>query len=302
MSRAWNYRLTTTSKLSDEYDEAPWRQKITQQIATALQERKEWTLARWLKPDDMQFGRDVRLLDYACGTGSITKALGPWVSVVRGIDVSESMVNKFNEAARSSGLKPETVNAVVGDLLADEVPDHLNTAEYYDFDVAVIGLGFHHFENPVLAVERIAERLKPANGVLLVIDFLPFDQDEHGNEMSKTIKTSGFARSNMEKLYKIAKLDKFSFSVIDDPAVMELQEGTKKRTMFVARGIRQPTMWGKIANWVYDMQMEASKQTSHNYQNNDTKGQGLGMFGETYQVKPSNEGFALPERPERKEQ
>lgn len=173
------------------------------------------------------------------------------------------MVEKYNDAARSSGLKPEQVNAVVGDLLAEEVPDHLNTEEYFNFDVAVIGLGFHHFENPVRAVERLTERLKPATGVLLIIDFLPFNEEDQNSStdgFQNTIKHSGFEQKNIETLYKIAKLERFSFSVIDEPAVLEHQDGVKKRVMFVARGVKEPTAWGKVINWVTGVQMSAADQ------------------------------------------
>lgn len=212
----------------------------------------------------MHYGRETRLLDYACGTGSITKALGPWITTARGIDISENMVKKYNEAARSSGISEERINAVVGDLLADEVPDHLNKPEYREFDLAVIGLGFHHFENPLRAVERLSERLKAGTGVLLIIDFLPFDEEQSSttDPWQGTIKTRGFAMSNIEKLYKLAGLEKFSFSLVDEPAILETKDGTKNRSIFIARGIKQPTRWGKIANWIFGIQMQAADQFS----------------------------------------
>lgn len=211
----------------------------------------------------MQFGRETKLLDYACGTGSVTKAIGPWVTTVRGIDISENMVDVFNSTARASGLKAEQVNAVVGNLLADEVPMHLRGPEWEGFDVAAVGLGFHHFENPARAVERLTERLKPGTGVLLIIDFLPFDPQDQGQPEAArgTIKHGGFARQNMEKLFQAAKLEKFAFSVMDEQVEMVGKDGkTSKRTVFFAKGTREPTTWGKLANWVGSMQETASEQ------------------------------------------
>lgn len=275
--------LTSLSEHSANYDSKPWQQRIEQQVAAGLQERKDWIGIRWAKNDDMQFGRETKLLDYACGTGSITRALGPSVTTIRGIDISENMVQRYNEAAQSAGLESKRVNAIVGDLLAEEVPDHLKTPEYYDFDIAVIGLGFHHFENPVLAVERLAERLKPGTGVLLIVDFLPFDDEADGSSdpWKGTIKNRGFARANMEKLYSVAKLEKFSFSMLEEPVVMGSEDSTKKRSLFFAKGKKAATAWGKIANWVYDMQMAASEQTKSMTPGKDEPGQGqLGFFGE----------------------
>ena len=234
--------------------------KITEQIGNALHQRKDWLGVRWVRDGEAQFGKEVKLLDYACGTGSITKALGPLVTHIRGIDISENMVEQYNQAAQAAGLKPEQVSAVQGNLLDEEVPEHLKTPEYYDFDIAVVGLGFHHFENPVQAFERLAERVKPGTGVVLIVDFLPFDKEEN-SEMQKTIKTGGFAKKNMETLYKINKMSKFDFIVLQDPAIMESKDGSKQeRTIFLAKGNRENTTWGKIADWVYNVQVQSGEQ------------------------------------------
>ena len=272
--------MTCRSEHSENYDSK--HEQVAQIATNALHERKDWIEVRWAKEDDTKYGRETRLLDYACGTGSITKALGPLVTTIRGIDISENMVQKYNEAAQSAGIKPEQINAVLGDLLADEVPAHLNTKEYQEFDLAVIGLGFHHFDNPVRAVQRLSERLKSGTGVLLIIDFLPFD-DEQDTETTDpwkgTVKTRGFARANIEKLYKLAGLEKFSFSLVDEPAILETKDGgTKKRSIFIARGVKEPTRWGKIANWVYDIQVKASDQFQIGPR--ESAPDQLGLFGE----------------------
>ncbi len=237
---------------------------MTDQIKKGLHNRKDWIGVRWAESDDLQYGRETKLLDYACGTGSVTKAIGSWVTNIRGIDISENMVKLFNEAAQASGLKTEQVNAVVGDLLGDEVSANLDTPEYQNFDLAVIGLGFHHFENPMRAIERLTERLKPATGVLIIIDFLPFDKDEPAGPQAanaQTIKHGGFARQNMEMLFKAAKLENFSFSVMEEQVEMFGKDGTSsKRSVFFARGRREPTTWGKISKWIGSMQTVASDQ------------------------------------------
>ena len=236
--------LTDSSDLSAEYNTKPWQHKLSKQVSDALEERKDWIGVRWIKQNEPTYGREVKLLDYACGTGSITMALGPHVTTVRGIDVSENMVQRFNDTAQSSGLKFDQAHAVVGDLCGESVPDHLTTPEYYDFDIAAIGLGFHHFEDPQLAIKRLTERLKVGTGVLVIVDFLPFDGDKHGmGEMQRTIKHSGFSRSTMGDLYEQAGLEDFKFDVLNEPAVMELKEGTRERSIFIARGRKQPTTW-----------------------------------------------------------
>jgi len=182
------------------------------------------------------------------------------------------MVSLYNEAARSSGLSPEQAHAIVGDLLAPTgVSPELSGAEWHDFDVAVIGLGFHHFEDPPLAVKRLAERLKAETGVLVVVDFLPFEHNHnaysqghnHGHgaqensqsqtvlpSMRHTIKHNGFTAQGIQRLFEAAGLEDFAFDVLPEPAVFEFEEGCKERTIFIAKGRKTPTIWGKLRNWV----------------------------------------------------
>lgn len=199
------------------------------------------------------------------------QALGEHVTAIRGIDISGNMVQKYNEAALSSGLKPDQATATVGDLVAPTVSPAIAGPEYQNFDIAVIGLGFHHFENPALAVKRLAERLKRETGVLLIIDFLPPKKGEpghshaHGGDdpmaaMRHTIKHDGFTGNRMRELFEGAGLENFGFDVLDEPAVMELQSGTVKRTLFFARGRKPPTTWGKLKSWVFQMQESAGGQ------------------------------------------
>lgn len=216
--------------------------------------------ARWTGTDDT--GRDVRLLDYACGTGSITNALASYVNTIRGIDISENMVEKYNEAARQSGMTSDHCNAIVGDLFAETVADHLTTPDLYQFDLAIIGLGFHHFENPTLAVKRLTERLKPGEGVLVIVDFLPFSKDDQMGGAHHTIKTHGFSKSDMEKIFKDAGLEDFNFDVLSEPAVMEFDSGTKKRDIFIAKGKREKGVWGKLSGWVTGLQEASGAQFS----------------------------------------
>lgn len=55
---------------------------------------------------------------------------------------------------------------------SDPDPPAFASAEFFDFDVAAVGLGFHHFDDPALAARRLAARLK-TGGVLVILDFLP---------------------------------------------------------------------------------------------------------------------------------
>ncbi|KAK5114693.1 hypothetical protein LTR62_002266 [Meristemomyces frigidus] len=242
--------------LASEYNTKPWQQALSAQVTNELQHRETWIGAQWTtttsqtpttnaKAEDLE----CKLLDYACGTGVVTKALGPRVNTIRGIDISEKMVEKYNEACRSSGLDEEKAHAVVGDILTSPPSAELQGKEWYDFGVAVICLGFHHFEFPQLAVTRLVERLRKG-GVLFIVDFLPFDdevekekrmREERGGggdfpDMTHTIRHNGFNESQMETFFEDAGLGDFGFNLATNTTTMELKGGTMERQIFFAKG------------------------------------------------------------------
>ncbi|KAF2092852.1 S-adenosyl-L-methionine-dependent methyltransferase [Rhizodiscina lignyota] len=255
MSTAGEASRDLFNLFSAQYDLVPWNQHLTAQIRTALQNRKDW-----IGIPDNSLG-NVKLLDYACGTGAITKALGPYVGSIKGIDVSDQMVERYNEAARASGLSPEQAHAVIGNLLAEDgIRDGLVTPEYSDFDIAAVGLGFHHFDSPSLALRRLTERLRPGSGVLLIIDFLPpkenastaghhhehhgaSSQHHHGAHKHEahahSVTSTGFTEADMQRLYEEAGAGAdFGYEVLDEPAVLGEGDGARQRQLFIAKGKR----------------------------------------------------------------
>jgi SAM-dependent methyltransferase len=59
----------------------------------------------------------------------------------------------------------------------DPSPRAFASPEFSGFDVAAVGLGFHHFDDPALAARRLGERLK-TGGVLMIIDFFAHDKPD----------------------------------------------------------------------------------------------------------------------------
>ena len=88
------------------------------------------------------------------------------------------MVHEYNLGASNQGIPASEMQAFVGNLI-DAVPSKDFEAEqFYGFDIAAVGMGFHHFSDPGLAAKRLAERLK-VGGTLLIVDFLPHDGTVH---------------------------------------------------------------------------------------------------------------------------
>lgn len=115
----------------------------------------------------------------------MTRTFGPYVTKTLGVDISPNMVATYKSRASTAGLSKDTVDATVGDLFdkSNPKPEELNGKEWWDFDLATVGFGFHHFEDVVYAAKQLQERLRPG-GALVINDFLEGGDllaDENGN-------------------------------------------------------------------------------------------------------------------------
>jgi len=94
------------------------------------------------------------------------------------------MVSTFNSRASDAGLDG---HAVVGNLFDSEpyIVDNesgekidgqnfLDNPKFKDFDVCIVGLGFHHFDNCVRCLRILSERVKKG-GVVGIVDLLPME-------------------------------------------------------------------------------------------------------------------------------
>lgn len=156
------------------------------------------------------------------------------------------MVASYNTASQGSGNY-----AVEGDLFAASgTPAHLTTAEFSNFDVAVIALGFHHFEDPKLALSRLYERLKAITGVLVIVDFLPFSSGSTREGMGNTIKHHGFQPEELQKLFTETGFVDFDIAALKKPAIMQGRNGEMtERTIFIARGRKMGSVWERFSGW-----------------------------------------------------
>ncbi|KAI3340935.1 S-adenosyl-L-methionine-dependent methyltransferase [Ustulina deusta] len=206
------------------YDEK--HRKLHERLTRELQARLDFIGVDWASDDEDSDGeerggnskeprREVRLLDYACGTGMMSRALAPYVTQCVGMDISEKMIAAYNTQAENQGLSHDEMHAVLGDLTSETVDDALASPELFNFDIAVVGGGFHHFGDPELAAKRLVERLKP-NGVLLIWDFLPHGPphrhhdhaerggEEGGHDLYRSVMHHGFSEPRMREIFAAA--------------------------------------------------------------------------------------------------
>ena len=161
-------------------------------------------------PSNSNESPSFSVLDYACGPGTVTDILRNHASQFVGLDISENMVQRYNERFRadiSSGLRAD---AFVGDLLDPSgTPDFLDAAKFKNFNLVASSGAFHHFEDIQLATDRLSERLKPG-GVLLVIDFKEHKPDDIialDHPALPTISHHGFTDDQIREVFSAAGLE-----------------------------------------------------------------------------------------------
>ena len=176
--------------------------------------------------------------DHRLDTNTSIQALTPYVTQCVGVDVSEGMVAEYNKGASNQDIPPSEMYAHVGNLLnaSDPNPSSLSSQEFFNFDVAAVGMGFHHFEDPTLAATRLAERLK-VGGTLFIVDFLPHGHSHHS--ASHTVMHMGFSEEDAKKMFTEAGVGKGFEYVLVGKGVVFTHEGQEmKRSLFMARGTK----------------------------------------------------------------
>ncbi|PGH26615.1 hypothetical protein AJ80_01744 [Polytolypa hystricis UAMH7299] len=205
-------------------------------IASALKADLGWVGPK-LSENAAHAGRQsIKMFDYACGDGAISKTLRPYVSKILAVDLSDSMVAEYNKAAQAAGYGPEKMTAQQGDLFSDEASQSLSDPEYFNFDLVTVGFGLHHAETPVQAVQRLAERLKKG-GVCLILDFASGLRESSSDP--STIAVDGFGREEMKRIFEDADLGGgFDYVIIEEPLIYDIRGTRRDMQFFMARGER----------------------------------------------------------------
>lgn len=161
------------------------------------------------------------------------------MTVIKGIDIAPNMVKIYNQAAEEAGLSRSKMSAVEGNLFARKPSKGLEGAEYFDFDIVSVGLGYHHFADVKLATARLVERLKPG-GVLFIIDLIEHQahSEQRANASDGAIHKHGFGEGEIEEIFAAAGLVENRVSVCEENLVMRRNGSIQEKTMFLARGTK----------------------------------------------------------------
>ena len=179
----------------------------------------------------------------------------PYATEIRGIDVSEGMVDKFTAEAREAGMSEAQMSAVRGDLLA-LAGGALESREFFDFELAVMSMALHHVDNPEAMIAKLVERLKPGGNVV-IIDRIPSDRTpshSHGDHVhghahgdgkqehrqhasSHTISFDGFSKEQMDAMFLKAGCSNSDYVLAASPSEMPL-DPTGQMQLFFAKGTK----------------------------------------------------------------
>ena len=129
-----------------------WRRRFVRRLAKKLPEK-------------------AAVLDLACGTGDLTKALSEKGYQVTGLDISSEMMAIGREKCRYLSPKP---NFVLGS--AEQIPFPDDT-----FDAVTIAFGLRNFDHRARCLAEIRRVLKPG-GQLAVLEFA-VPRNRHWNKI-----------------------------------------------------------------------------------------------------------------------
>jgi len=172
------------------------------------------------------------VMDFACGTGIISRQLASSTRRIVGVDISEAMVRRYNLRADWQGLAPEEMHAICTDL--EHSPEGLDGEH---FDVIVCSASYHHFESVESITRALASYLKPG-GVLLVADIAQnVDNTEvvahpHANIVAHR---KGFSPAEIENVFTAAGLVDV---VVNGEAITNAKTHGHDVNIFLAKGVK----------------------------------------------------------------
>jgi len=151
------------------------------------------------------------VLDYACGSGQVSRALAPYVGRLVGVDISPRMVELYNARADAQGLEPHEMRAVCA----------LSELDAQDrFDLIVCSMAYHHFAAVDEVSRELVKYLKPG-GTLAVADIADTGQHSDGGAPPHLMAgyehivahTHGFSEEDIRALFVGTGLENISFEL-----------------------------------------------------------------------------------------
>jgi 2-polyprenyl-3-methyl-5-hydroxy-6-metoxy-1,4-benzoquinol methylase len=141
------------------WDDKPQRVEMAGIVAEAMR-------------NDVPLRPDMKVMDFGCGTGLITRQLAPTVASVTAADTSAEMLAVLAQKAKASGLT--NVQTL---LLEPGYPSPAGSA----YDAIVSNMVFHHIEDISHVLARFAAWLRPG-GWVAISDLEPENGTFHADD------------------------------------------------------------------------------------------------------------------------
>jgi len=209
-------------KHAHQTDDLPGIQELVRKITDAIKESCPSSFDE----------NSTTVLDYACGTGLISRGLVPNVKYIVGVDISQGMVDQYNQRVEKDS---ENIPAHKMKVIRAELNGESSELDGAKFDLAICSMAFHHFSSIADHAKIISSFLKPG-GSLVVIDIFKKDSPAgaHGSTVPAEFHAhhDGFSEADIRALFEgPAGLTQTEF-----PVKMDISVVGHDMTLFLAKG------------------------------------------------------------------
>lgn len=141
---------------------------------------------------NININKDIKILDYGCGTGLIAFGLSNEQNEVVGMDSSLGMVEKFNEKVKEFGFS--NIKATKHDINHEELPEN-------SFDIIAISMTLHHIKDTDMFIKKAKQSLKK-DGYLCINDLVSEDGTFHSEHKNEGVEHFGYDEVELTNLLK----------------------------------------------------------------------------------------------------
>ncbi|MBA3003901.1 MAG: class I SAM-dependent methyltransferase [Desulfurivibrio sp.] len=139
-----------------DWEEKPQRVALARRVAEAIQQA-------------IPLSGTMRVLEYGCGTGMVSRTLSPHVAYITAVDTSPQMLEVLGQKAREE--KIANIEPLVHDLTSKPLPVN-------NFDLVMSSMTLHHIPDFKELLLQFFAALKPG-GYLAVADLITEDGSFH---------------------------------------------------------------------------------------------------------------------------
>ncbi|MCB1192991.1 MAG: class I SAM-dependent methyltransferase [Leptospiraceae bacterium] len=194
-------------KIASDWDDNPIRQAIA---AHSVQNIKDRVL----------LSKNMKVLDYGCGTGLILLGIYPYIGSIDGMDNSEGMVNVLKEKLTKANI--QNVNAQTHNINEEPLPEK-------QYDMVVSGMMLHHIKDPFVFFQKTYFSLKE-NGYLCLSDLDTEDGTFH------PATTTDYYHRGFDRGYIQDSMQKAGYKEITIETSYTVKKKEKEYPIFLAIG------------------------------------------------------------------